>query len=97
MGFLAPIAACVLATSASIPNASNMAFWFGIVGSGTVPGASALIYDSSTSTAGKEIARLAVSACEMSPMIGPYFPASGLFCGNITGGCVLIWYRPTSR
>ena len=97
MGYLAPTAACVLATSASIPNASNMAFWFNIVGSGTVPGASALIYDSATSTAGKEVARLAVSACEMSPMIGPYFPASGLFVGNITGGSVNVWYRPTAR
>ena len=97
MGYLAPAAACVLATSASIPNASNMAFWFAIVGSGAVPGASCLIYDSATSTAGTEIARLAVGASDMSPMWGPYFPASGLFVGNITGGCAVVWYRPTSR
>ena len=97
MGYLAPTAACVLATSASIPNASLQAFWFNIVGSGTVPGASAILYDSSTSTAGKEIARIATGASDMSPMLGPYFPASGFFAGNISGGCVNVWYRPTAR
>ena len=96
MGYLMPGSG---STFGAVGNASatNMPVWLQIVAGMTAPGASALIYDDSTSTAGRQIARLAAPACQMGPIIGPFTSSCQIYIGNLTGGSVNVWVRRLSR
>ena len=97
MGYPFPTTACVLSANASLPNVCKNMVWAQIVAPTTGANASAVIYDSSTSTAGKSVAVLMASGCTAGYMVGPFIPGSGLYLGNLTAGCVNIWVRPVSR
>jgi len=97
MGYPFPTGGSVLGAAGSVPSSCKAAVWLQIVAGMTVPGASALVYDDSTSTAGRQVARLAAPACQMGPMIGPFISTCEIYVGNLTGGSVNIWVRPTNR
>ena len=95
MGYLMPSSG---SSFGAVGNASatNQAVWLQIVAANNTP-ASALIYDDTTSTAGRQIARLAVPASWMGPIVGPFISSCQIYVGNLSGGSVTVWVRRTSR
>lgn len=78
-------------------SATNMPVWLQIVAAVGTTAASALVYNDSTSTAGRQIARLTAAACTAGPMIGPFTSSCQIYIGNLTGGSVNVWVRRISR
>ena len=95
MGYLMPSSGSSFGAPADA-SATNMPVWLQIVAANTT-GASALIYNDSTSTAGRQIARLAAPACNMGPLTGPFTSSCQIYIGNLTGGSVTVWVRRISR
>ena len=95
MGYLMPSSGSSFGAPADA-SATNMPVWLQIVAA-TNTTASALVYNDSTSTAGRQIARLTAAACYAGPMIGPFTSSCQIYIGNLTGGSVNVWVRRISR
>ena len=96
MGFFAPATGSSLDTEVEIVGAEKAAVWLQIVAADN-SSASAAIYDDTTCTAGRQIGRLAASASRMGPVVGPFISTCSIYLGNLEGGSVNAWVRPTSR
>ncbi|MHA2063203.1 MAG: hypothetical protein ACXABY_02360 [Candidatus Thorarchaeota archaeon] len=87
-----PNSACGLTTTAgeAIADTQNNAVWFGLASDGSAR--TVHFYDvSGASVQANRIATVVAPANEVSPMIGPYFPACGLLVAAIPGGSITIW------
>ena len=96
MGLFAAATGSSLDAPVQVVGSEKAAVWLQIVAANNTP-ASALIYDDTTSTAGRQIARLAVPASWMGPMVGPFISTCAVYVGNLTGGSVNAWVRPVNR
>ncbi|MHA2062947.1 MAG: hypothetical protein ACXABY_01055 [Candidatus Thorarchaeota archaeon] len=89
-----PNSACGLTTAAGelIDDTVGNAVWFGVASDGSAR--TVQVFDvTGASAQNNRIATLVAPANEVTPMIGPYFPACGLLIGAIPGGSVTVWIK----
>lgn len=95
MAILVPSSGSTLDAPSAVygSSAAGAIVWLQMVAAFTT-GASALIYSDSTSTAGRQIARLSAPASTMGPLWGPIISSCQIYIGNLGGGCVNVLVKP---
>jgi hypothetical protein len=92
MTIIVPNTASTFAAAACVVNSENHWAWLGFV---TPMGASgcAMFFQSSTSTAGKELLPIVASPAQVVGPIGPFNSSCGIYAARVSGGCAIVWMK----
>jgi len=90
-----PSSGSILTGAASVPGGTaGTPAWFYIVAGAATGGGSALLYNDTACTAGREVVLLRATANEQGPQVGPFFATCTLYLGPVSSGSVVVWTGP---